>query len=259
MEYMSASQFKAFRKCEAAALAELTGEYVRPESTALLVGSFVDAFFSGELNDFMEQNPQIFKRDGTLKAEYVAAEKICKRLLSDDLARLLLSGKHQVIKIGKIAGVPYKIKMDSLLSEDQVAEICERFPEVKKLVPFGGEMIVDLKVMRDFESIWDPELLQKVNFIEFWGYDFQGAIYQHIDGNYSPFVIMAATKEAEPDILALHIPDSDLAAKLAEVEELSPRYAAIKRGEIEPKPCGRCQWCRSRRRLTEIMNYRGLG
>ena len=38
-EYMSASQFKAFDRCEAAAAAELRGEYVRDESTSLLIGS----------------------------------------------------------------------------------------------------------------------------------------------------------------------------------------------------------------------------
>ena len=40
-DYMSASQFKSFRKCEAAAMAELRGEWGRKESSALLVGSYV--------------------------------------------------------------------------------------------------------------------------------------------------------------------------------------------------------------------------
>ena len=46
--YMSASQFKAFKRCEAAAMAELRGELERKETTALLVGSYVDSYFSGE-------------------------------------------------------------------------------------------------------------------------------------------------------------------------------------------------------------------
>ena len=49
MKYMGSSQFKAFQKCEAAALAELKGEYVRPPSDALLIGSYVDAHFEGTL------------------------------------------------------------------------------------------------------------------------------------------------------------------------------------------------------------------
>ena len=37
MAYMGSSQFKAFQRCEAAALAELRGEYVPKTTTALLV------------------------------------------------------------------------------------------------------------------------------------------------------------------------------------------------------------------------------
>lgn len=71
MAYMGSTQFKAFEKCEAAALAELKGEYHPPSSTALLVGGYIDAWFSGELPLYQAQHPEIFKRDGTLKAEYL--------------------------------------------------------------------------------------------------------------------------------------------------------------------------------------------
>lgn len=48
-EYMSASQIKQFMKCPAAAMAELRGEYERPTTSALLIGSYVDACFEGTL------------------------------------------------------------------------------------------------------------------------------------------------------------------------------------------------------------------
>lgn len=92
-QYMSVSQFKAFRKCEAAALAELRGEYARPAATALLVGSYVDSFFEGTLPQFLEAHPEIRKRDGTLKADFTQAEEITKRLSSDRLFSLLMSGR----------------------------------------------------------------------------------------------------------------------------------------------------------------------
>lgn len=44
MAYMGSTQFKAFEKCEAAALAELKGEYHPPSSTVLLVGGYIDAW-----------------------------------------------------------------------------------------------------------------------------------------------------------------------------------------------------------------------
>lgn len=258
MQYMSASQFKSFRKCEAAALAELRGEWGRKESTALLVGSYVDAYFSDELEQFTADHPEIFKKDGSLKADFEKAKAICERLNSDELARLLLSGRHQIIKTGKIAGVPYKAKYDSLLNARQVEAICKKFPEIRKLVPFGGPMIVDLKCMKDFESVWDEDAGERVTFIEYWGYDTQGGIYQHIDGRMAPFVIVGATKEAETDIGAFYIPDDDLAFALSEVEALSPRYAAIKRGETEPEGCGKCAYCRSTKRLSSIKHYKSI-
>lgn len=258
MEYMSASQFKSFRKCEAAAMAELRGEWGKKDTTALRVGSYVDAYFSGELEQFKADHPEMYKRDGTLKAEFVHAQKVAERLERDDLARMLLSGRHQTIKTGKIAGVWFKTKSDSLLTARQVEAICKKFPQVRELVPFGGGLLVDLKYMKDFEDIWDDELRERVNFVEFWGYDIQGAIYQKIDKRMLPFVILAATKEAEPDIEAMYIPDEDLAFSLSEVEALSPRYDAIKRGEIDPVGCGKCAYCRSVKRLSVIKNYKQI-
>lgn len=253
--YMSASQFKSFAACEAAALASLRGEWDWKTTTALLVGSYVDAYFSGELEQFKASHPELYKRDGTLKAEFEKAHAIAERLDRDELARMLLAGQHQTIKVKKIGGVWYKAKFDSLLSEEQVDAICERFPEVRKLVPFGGGMVVDLKCMKDFSPIWDEELGERVSFVKHWGYDIQGAIYQHIDGHDAPFVIVAASKEPEPSIICTYVPDTDLAIALYQVQTMSERYAAIKRGEIEPVGCGKCEYCRNRRKLTSIQHY----
>lgn len=255
-EYMSASQFKAFYRCEAAAMAELRGEWGHKETTALLVGSYVDAYFSGELKEFCEAHPEIYKRDGSLKADFSQAYAIATRLERDDLARMLLSGRHQVIKTGKIGGVWYKAKFDSLLNPSKVEKICKHFPSVRELVPFGGSIIVDLKVMRDLENIWNDDEQDRISFVEHWGYDIQGAIYQKIENHLSPFVIVAATKEPATNIEAMHVPDDYLAFRLADVEELSPRYAAIKRGEIEPIGCGKCAYCRSMKRLTQIKHFK---
>lgn len=258
MEYMSASQFKSFRKCEAAAMAELRGEWGKKETLSLLVGSYVDAYFSGELEQFKADHPEMFRKDGTLKSDFAHAQKVAERIERDDLARMLLSGRHQTIKTGRIAGVWFKTKSDSLLTARQVEAICKKFPQVRELVPFGGGLLVDLKYMKDFEDIWDDELRERVNFVEFWGYDLQGAIYQKIDKRMLPFVILGATKEAEPDIEAMYIPDEDLAFSLSEVEALAPRYDAIKRGEIDPVGCGKCAYCRSVKRLSVIKNYKTI-
>ena len=258
MEYMSASQFKAFRKCPAAAMAELRGEWGKKDTLALRVGSYVDAYFSGELDQYKAEHPEMFKKDGTLKADFAHAHKVAERLERDDLARMLLSGRHQVIKTGKIGGVWYKTKSDSLLTATQVEAICKRFPSVRELVPFGGAMIVDLKYMKDFNDIWDEDAGCKVTFAEYWGYDIQGAIYQSIDKRSAPFVIIGATKEAEPNIEAMYIPDEDLSYSFSEVEALSPEFDAMKRGEKEAVGCGHCAYCRSVKRLTGIKHYKKI-
>lgn len=257
-QYMSTSQFKAFRKCESAAMAELRGEWGRKDTTALLVGSYVDAYFSGELEQFTEAHPELFKRDGTLKADFQNAQSIAERLESDELAKMLLSGRHQVIKTGKIGGVWFKAKYDSLLSAVQVEAICRKFPQVRNLVPFGGAVIVDLKCMRNFDDVWDELAHSRVSFVNYWGYDIQGAIYQKLDKRAAPFVIVGVTKDAEPDIEAMYIPDDDMAFRLAEVEEYSPRYDAIKKGEIAPVGCGECAYCRSVKKLSAIKHYTRL-
>lgn len=256
--YMSASQFKSFQRCEAAALAELEGRYVRPKTTAMLVGSYVDAHFSGEMEQFRAQNPELFKRDGSLKAEFVHAEDIIIRMERDELYALLMSGKKQVILTGEINGVPYKAKLDSLLDADTCREIVRRFPGVRKALSFCDGAIVDQKVMTSLDDVWSEEEWGKIPFARAWGYDIQGAIYQALEGHMLPFILAVGTKESEPNLAALYIPDQELEAKLKEVECLSPRYQSIKNHEIEPVGCGKCPYCCSRKKLTEIIDYREL-
>lgn len=71
--YMGSTQFKRFMDCPARTMAMLRGEWREEETTALLVGSYVDAHFSGTLDLFKAQHPDIYKRDGTLKSEYPPA------------------------------------------------------------------------------------------------------------------------------------------------------------------------------------------
>ena len=135
-KYMSVSQYKQFRSCEAAAMAEINGEWIRPTTTALLVGSYVDAWFEGTLDVFREEHSEIFKKDGSLKADYVQAEEIIERVQQDEVFMEYMSGEKQRIFTAELFGIPWKIKVDSLLPD----------------------RIVDLKVMRSMERIMDFRL-----------------------------------------------------------------------------------------------------
>ena len=142
MAYMGSTQVKNFMRCEAAELARLKGEYQPAVNTAMLVGSYVDAHFEGSLPVFQAQHPELFKRDGTLKAEFSRANDIISRMEEDELYSLLMSGRKQVICTGEIAGVPFKVKIDSLLDGNTCTEIVRRFPETAPVMglcdgPFG--------------------------------------------------------------------------------------------------------------------------
>ena len=74
--FFSVSQYKDFMKCGAMAMAKIHGEYERPVTRALLVGSFVDSYFEGTLPEFMKENPGIYTRKNELKSEFRKANEI---------------------------------------------------------------------------------------------------------------------------------------------------------------------------------------
>jgi hypothetical protein len=239
--FMSYSQFKDFLHCESAALAKVNGDYKQPVTSALLIGSYVDAFFEGTQESFKAKHPEIFKRDGSLKSEYVKAENMISRASRDKMFTKYMSGEKQVIFTGKIIGVPFKCKVDSY---------------------HAGKCIVDLKTVRDFEPTWDSQEHKRVPFVEYWGYDLQGAIYQELvrqkTGARLPFFIAAITKEDVPDIELINIPQERLDECLEFVQENTPRFNAIKQGEEIPKRCGKCDYCKETKVLTRIVDYRDI-
>ena len=236
MKYMSASQFKSFMACEAAALAELRGEYTRDNTTALLVGSYVDAYFEGSLERFRSKNPELFTRQGKLKSDYQHAEYIIERISRDKLFMKYMNGEKQVIKVGEIEGVPFKIKIDSY---------------------HPGKAIVDLKIMKDFSPIY-MEGQGRLNFIEAWGYDIQGAVYQAIEGHDLPFFIAVATKEREPDMAVISIPQPYLDTAMEIVRANVNRFSDLKKGVGEPIRCEKCDYCKRTKVLDRVITMEDL-
>jgi hypothetical protein len=233
--YMGSTQFKRFAECESSALAMIRGEYREDSTTALLVGSYVDAHFSGTLNLFKAQNPEIFTRTGTLRADYEYANYIIARIERDPLFMRAMSGEIQRIMTGEIMGVPVKIKVDSLLLD---------------------ERIVDMKIMRDMEDVYNSEEHCWEPFWKAWGYDISGAIYREIVrqnvGVTLPFGLAVATKEKpEPDIALLTLPPAVLDEALEIVRADIVYYDGLKKGLYEPQNCGACPQCRSTKVLTE--------
>jgi len=231
IKYFSASQIKSFKRCEAATMAELTGMRLRPVSQALMVGQYVDAALTGDLDEWCGCHPEIKKRDGTLKAEFLQASEMVGRANRDELFMNFLEGEHQTILTADLFGVPFKAKLDVL----------------------GPDRIVDLKTVRDLKSQYLPGQ-GRVDFATAWDWPLQMAIYQKIyeknEGVKLPCYLAVITKETPADIRIIQIEQERMDAEIAWLEQKLPRYEAIKNGVIDPERCEVCEWCRESRILT---------
>ena len=238
-EYWSVSLFKQFDKCEASGLAQVRGQYQRETTDALLIGSYVDAYFSGEMDEFVGKHAdKMFTKKGELYAKFEQANRLVNTIECQPLMMEFLEGEKQVIRTASMFGVDWKIKMDV----------------------YNGERIVDLKVVKDFNPLYQDGFGYR-SWIEYWGYDIQGAIYQKIEQISSqraeplPFYIVAVTKEKTPDIAVIRLPQHVLDTALKVVEAKIDRFDLVKMGEIKPHRCEVCEWCKSTKVLTEPMIY----
>lgn len=245
MEYMGSTQFKDFLKCEYEGLLKAKGELVEPKTDALLMGAYIDAYFSGELEQFIANTPEILdarKKEPTIRQAFVdSCNQIIQAIESDEMMMKYLNGKHQVIMTGEIGGVKYKIKIDSLLSN----------------------CIVDQKIMSSYKELsWNNEKRKYCDFVENFGYDIQGAIYQEIvyqnTGKKLPFVLAVATKEDGCDKALIQIDQEYLDQALSLVAQVSERYDLIKQGIIQPKHCDNCPSCRKAHKVERVVSYQEL-
>ncbi len=230
-EYMSVSQYKSFQKCGAAAMAELKGEWKQPATAALLIGSYVDAWFEGTLDEFRAQHPEMFKKDGSLKATYEIAEKVIQRVQKDRTFMRYMAGEKQRILTAPMFGTLWKIKIDS----------------------YHPDKIVDLKVMRSMERVMGK------SFVEHWGYDLQMAIYAAVEGNDLATYLAVATKQDPVDIEIVSVPKWRRVEVLNEVERDMPRILAVKSGATPARRCGVCAYCRATKEIIEPIDFELVG
>lgn len=242
--YMSVSQYKQFVKCEAAAMAEIAGEWHRPETTALLVGSYVDAWYEGTQDAFIREHSELFKRDGMLKADYAHADKIIEQCQCDDLFTAYMAGEKQRIFTAELFGTEWKIKVDSL----------------------HPDKIVDLKVVRSLERVMGR------SFVEHWWYDGQMAIYaeverrsrhkEHQPPEREPALdtyLAVATKEDPINLEIVYIPAWRHKELLEDVQRDMPHILAVKQGDEPAQRCGMCEYCRSTKVLTQPLDFELVG
>lgn len=232
-DYMSVSLYKQFLKCEVNALKGF-GE----PTSSMLVGSYVDAYVSGTLEEFKQEHPEIIssrgQSKGQLKSEFIKAKEICEYINnSTRLSQEFLSGDKQTVMTGAIKDVPFKIKMDSYSK---------------------GKAISDLKVMC---SVTDTNG-NYIDFISKYGYDIQLACYQEIvyqnTGEKLPCFICAVTKETPINSVIIYVPQNYLDIALYNVETNIEHFWSVYRGKTAPSGCGHCSACIKLKTEPEIIS-----
>ena len=238
--YMSYSQFKSFMHCPAAVMAELNGEYEPFGRDAYLEGHLFEAVINGTAQDFYLLHPNVISSKGATKGQpksnYLKVIDSAEAFMrQSEMIALVRRCEKQKIITGEINGVPYKGCID--LYDPETGDCW------------------DTKCMRNFESVYSPEEGRRMEWWEYYGYQYQAAIYRELmrqnSVKLSRFGLMAATKETVPDVDWLQFDDRLLDAAYDIVYELSPSFQMIKAGLIDAEPCGKCDYCKSVKRVTE--------
>lgn len=237
---MSVSQYKSFMSCEARAVALLNDQWERATNPqALLLGNYVHSYFeSREAHErFVEENKEkiLSKRKpyAPLKA-YEQADVMIQSLEQEPLFQYLWQGQHEKVITGNYAGVDWKGKID-LLNIDK-------------------GYFVDLKTTADmYKRFFSEKYGTYVSFVEHYGYVLQMAVYEKLlEMEYGkPFTgyIYAVSKEDIPQLAAIEIEEEKKEFELRLLSETIDHIQAVKSGEEEPKMCGKCDYCKTKKKL----------
>jgi hypothetical protein len=248
VSYMSVSQYHnfvgtpAYRGCYAKAKAILQGNFEKTTSMAMLIGSYVDAYFEGTLEHFKQLHPEILTQKKELRAEFKLAERLIGVAESDVyFTKFIYDSKKQEILTGEIGGVKWKGKLDYL------------FPDV---------CIVDLKCIKSIKDrVW-ADGYGKVNYIDAGGYIDQATIYQELVrqkyGKKLPFYHAVISKESPIDHEIIEIPQPEMDIALEMILQQLPDVIAAKESDLEPHRCGVCDYCVSTKKLSEPKSYYDL-
>ena len=252
-EYMSVSLFKSFLEeyggCEARTMAVLNEEWEEPETDAFLVGSYVHAWNEGTLEKFKKEHPEIHSSRGAtkgrLKKDFQIANKMIETLSRAKLIQKLREGQKEVVMWTDIFNIPWKCMIDIYN------------PKMKSFTDLKTTRSIHQKYWNQYEGI-------KQNFIEYYGYDIQMAIYAEIERLYTgasdylfPHII-AVSKEDIPDKAVIKMGTDFIEDALLNVSMKIERVKKVWKGKLEPTNCGKCDYCKATKELKEIIHYKEL-
>ena len=245
--FVSVSQFKSYMDCEARTFAQIRGEYVRPESQALIVGSYTHAAFDSveEFEKFNEENAKvIYNSKGKKYAPFEQADKMIQTLRNDELAMFALTGDKEVIMTGELFGAKWKIRVDNINLEKGYFS--------------------DLKTTKSlYDRYWSEKYGNKyVSFAHNYGYIIQMAVYREIIRQNTGLIlepyIVAVTKEIVPDKAIIGFDNEALGLELEYVKKAMPSFIEAKEGRRKYKRCDKCEYCRSTKKLSSVLNINDI-
>lgn len=252
--YMGSSSFKAWDifhgGCEAKELAKRKGEWTDKVNPAFLLGSYVHAWSSDDSKEFITDHPELFKKNGSMLAKYALGDVMINVLKNDPLVETIRKGEKEQIFTGAIAGVDFKIQVDILNLEKGY--------------------FVDLKTTKNLqESYWNKELRGQQTFINKYDYQAQIAIYAEILKQNTGLVeyldpyLIVVDKQEIPDHEVIYMGKNFITDKLEEIKSRLEHIVKVRNGLIEPIYCGKCDYCRSIKKIIKpisISEYEmGLG
>jgi hypothetical protein len=247
MAYMSVSQLKSFMTCEAKTMAKLKGEFVEEDKDSFLQGHYLHAWNEGKLDEFQNNNLEIYKYSNPQKGKkeaFLNIDKIIESLTQDENIMEMIQGDKEVIMTANLFDVDWKIQIDT-----------HNRPKGR---------FADLKFMNDInKKFWDNSTKTYVNFIRQYKYHYQMVIYAIIEqlatgseDMLEPYIV-AISKEVPPRKIILNGFLEDVSEVLSDVAARLPRIIKVKNGLETPWFCGECDYCRSILKARTI-NYKKL-
>lgn len=242
LEYISVSQFKLFRECEAKALAIIVGQEPAIYKDAFLEGQLFEALVAGDSNLFMAKHgkeiiAQTGKTAGQPKANFKKVFNAAEKFNQQEFFKNIINKcEKQVILIGEIEGIKVKCALD-LFDKDT-------------------NSIYDIKCMGDFKDQWNKSEKKYVPWYYNWGYVLQLAVYREIVrqnfGEPKEIGLIAATKEDIPDITANSFSSDLLDIELETFKNNVKRYDNIKKGIEIPLACNCCDYCKKIKNIEKF-------
>lgn len=239
-EYMSVSQFKNFKLCEAKAMYDLENDF-QEEKQAFLEGQLFEALVSGDAQLFMAKHPEIISTRGAtagqIKSEFKKIINAAEKFNTQNFFRNIIDKcEKQMILTGEINGIKVKCALDLFDKETN--------------------SIYDIKCMKDFKEQWNKEEKAYVPWYYHWGYVLQLAVYREIVrqnfGEPKEIGLIAATKEDIPDITANSFSSDLLDIELETFKNNIKRYDNIKKGIEIPLACNCCDYCKKIKNIEKF-------